>query len=145
MRSVTIGVAVLWALMALALAADLSFASFAANALSVFLATTAGIAVLLAWTRRIHRRAISVLATIVLSGIYLSGLWFLGLGLVFYPWGTPDLEVHQDGLVCRAVYHGEYAEVRVSKTYPLGFERLKESYVLDGSPATIHCGHGRFV
>lgn len=145
MCSVTIGVAVLWVLMALALAADLSFASFTANALSVFLTTTAGIAVLLAWARRIHRPAISVLATIVLSGVYLTGLWFLGFGLVFYPWGKPDLEVHQDDLVCRAVHHGEYAEVRVSKTYPLGFERLKESYIVDGSPATIHCGHGRFV
>lgn len=145
MHSVTLGVAALWVLMALALAADLSFASLAANALSVFLVTTAGIAVLLARARSIRRRTLSVLATIVLSGVYLSGLCFLGLGLAFYPWGTPDLEVYEDGLVCRAVYHGQYAEVRVSKVYPLGLERFKESYLIDGSPSTIHCGQGRIA
>ena len=143
MRRVTIGVAILWGLMALALMADLSFASFAANALAVFITTTAGVSLLLAWVRHIPRRALSALATIALSGIYLTGLWLLGFGLVFYPWIAPDLEGRQDGLICRAVYYGEYAEVRVSKTYFLGVEQLKESYLVDGSPATISCGHGR--
>lgn len=143
MRRATIGVAILWGVMALSLMARLSFASFAANAFAVVITVTAGLCLLVAWAWHIPYRAASVLATLVLSGLYLTGLWILGWGLVFYPWIRPDLEVRQGSLICRAVYHGEYTEVMVSQAYPLGIEKWKENHWVNGSSSTINCGEGQ--
>lgn len=142
MRNFVLGVAMLWVVMALALTLRLSFASVAANGALVFITLTAGVSLLLAWARRIPHRAVGMLATVVLSGAYLLALCVLGWAIAFDPWAEPDMQVRQDGRVCRLVYYGQYAQVQVSETYPWGIERFKRSYLVDGSPATIDCGHG---
>jgi hypothetical protein len=141
MRGGVFGVVILWSLIALALHAGVSFASFAANVLVVFVTMTGSIFLALAWAQRIQHRSLVVLVKLTLSGTYLFALWFLGMGLAFYPWSKPDLEMHQGGLVCRAVY-GDRTEVKVFRTYPLGLEHLQADYLLDGAPDRISCANG---
>jgi hypothetical protein len=141
MRGSMLGVAIMWILIALAIATRVSFSSFAANALAVFTAMTGSVFLMLALSQRIQRRNLAILYRVALSGIYLIALWFLGLGWVFYPWNKPDLEVSQHGLTCRAVY-GYRTEVKVFRTYPLGLERLQDDYLVDGTPEPMRCDGG---
>lgn len=129
----------LWCVVALALMTHISFVSLAANILTVFITVTGSVFLALAWARQIRCRALAVLATIVSASIYLAGLWFLGMGLAFYPWSEPDLQVRQGDLVCRAVYYGQNTEIEVFKALPLGLERLQSDYSLSGTPEHIDC------
>lgn len=139
MRSVALGVAILWVVVALAVMARVSFVSVAANVLIVFIALTGAAFLALARVRQTRYRIFTVLATIAISAAYMGTLLVLSWGLALDPWIKADLELRRGALICRAVYFGERTELTVFETFPLGIERRLSDDLLDDSPEPITC------
>jgi hypothetical protein len=140
-QGVAIVVVACWVIIWSAIAGGVAFSSLLVNGFVVFFVMTGTVALLLALARRIGSRPLALLAGFLLSGLYLVILWLLGLGLAFYPWDKPDVEVRHGGLVCRAVYGGR-TEVRIFKAYPLGLERFEYDYLLNGATDRAPCPWG---
>ncbi|AIF48836.1 hypothetical protein HY57_17105 [Dyella japonica A8] len=139
MRNTALGVAVLWAVVALAVMVRVSFAAITANVLIVFIALTGAAVLALTWVRGIRYRIFTVLVRFAISTAYLGTLWVLALGLALDPWIKPDLELRQGALTCRAVYVGERTELMVFETFPFGIERRLSDDLLDDSTEPVTC------